>query len=121
MARPGDIVTVNSRLGRWVVMELIGGPHGAPLARLVRRSGRAEHVGFVTALAGLQLLENPTFAPGDRVTVNGRPGVVVAEEGATVRVLLDPASKPLKGGGALALPAAECVAPRWLMSLENRT
>lgn len=120
MAALGDIVSVSGRPGRWVVMGLVGSPDGWPLhARVIRRSGDGA-TAFSTSSASLTLLESPAFTPGERVTVNGRPGAVQADNGESVAVRLDASTHELSDGYRLALPAADCAAPRWQLVLENR-
>lgn len=120
MAALGDIVSVSRRPGRWVVTGFVGSPAGWPLKVRVIRPGVEVATAFVTSPESLTLLESPAFTPGERVTVNGRPGTVQADNGESVAVRLDASSHDLSDGYRLALPATDCAAPRWQLVLENR-
>lgn len=120
MAQLGDIVMVESGV-KYVVVDLVGGPNGARVARLLRRKSNGDTVSFTKDEAGLSVVASNPFQMGDSVTVNGLRGDYLGTENGIARVLLAERSHPLKGGGHITLDAAVARISHALLVLENRS
>ncbi len=118
----GDIVEVTAHRAafRWTVIGSVGSPRGEPrYVRIVRRQGKGT-TGLLLYPQSLTLIESPAFAIGDKVSVNGKTGEIIALGDDQIRVRLDPFTRPLTGGGALEYVNNETEVPRWQLVLENR-
>lgn len=118
---PGDIVVIAGSPRRWVVIEMVPSPYGAPDVKLAR-FGEALRGRVATTLTvrptGLHVVEQPSFAPGQKVRIaGGRSGTVAEDLGAIVRVAVESISE-LDGGGRIVGGGVTDV-PRANLVLEN--
>lgn len=91
----GDIVTIGSREGLWIAVEMMPSPRGVRHWRL-RQERKPFATQFDTAEAGLTLILRPEFPPGLRLLHWGEPATVIADMGDLVRCQLPDGRRPLQ-------------------------
>lgn len=123
----GDIVVhqiEHGKTDRWVVAELLGGPHGHPQAKIVRYSNeRTGTSSLVIGTGGLEYDERPTFNIDQAVKVGDLDGLVKSGLLAdwTVKVLVEEYEKLVTGEDDvfITVAAGYSYVPLWLLVLEN--
>ncbi|MEQ1953404.1 hypothetical protein [Mesorhizobium sp. CN2-181] len=113
----GDVVLHDDK--HWVVAALY---HSESMARIIHQAANGVRTSFTQETIGLDKVDSPSFEEGERVIVNGLPGSVVSTDfdSWVAHVMLDARTKPLRGGGALAIPAGISRVPFWQLVLENK-
>lgn len=120
----GSIVRAPGRpdVPRWVVAEIVGSPEGSPpWLRLMGWQHAGRPTSYTERWAAVEVLDTPTVALGDAVTVRGRAGVVVglAPLEGVARVLLKPHTRQLRSGGFILKTNIVTSAPLWCLIMEN--
>ena len=118
----GDIVTIRSRQDatRWVAAPAGShSPTGEPYVRLIQ-PGLHQNIAFTTYLANCDFVRRPEYSEGQRVKVGAHDGTILSLTDAEATIHLDAYSRPLRGGGNLAMPDGRTTVPLWALTLENQ-